>query len=406
VSDGEIHSEFGGSIADRWMHCPGSVALCREVPKLPGSAHAKEGTTAHGFAQYLLTNMLNVKDLTLDGYPDDMGPAVQDYLDAVYEELALSPDAELYVEKKFTFPNVGDGKEVFGSNDALVYHPSKGRLVVFDYKHGRGVSVGAEDNMQLKFYAAGAVLSHPEWTISEVWLCIVQPRALDVDHAGAVKAWQMDPFELVTFAAELDQGVQRAKEPNAPLTPGSWCRWCDAAGVCPAKERQVLEALTLNTYTGVDHVADTPPRPESVINDQTGAGVERMAKVLAGIEVLQAWANQVRQYAEDHMLAGTLEIPGWKVVEKVGRRKWISDPSQVVGCLSLLGIPEDDITPRKLIGVTEAEKLMKMSGADKETRDVMMLALTTKESSGRTIAPITDRRESAAPITQAFEGLK
>lgn len=400
----EGHSQFGGSIADRWMNCPGSVALCASVLELPGNVDSNEGTRAHAIAAECLENGYT-RCVDLDA-PADMIDAVQVYLDAVYDELKASPDAELYVEQAFAFPGMND--EVYGRNDAIVYHPSTGRLVVFDYKHGVGVLVSSEDNAQLKFYAAGAVMTNPTWKISEIWLVIVQPRAWNVEDGQEVSPWQMDVIDVINFAADVEAGVAAAKAPDAPLNPGPWCRYsyqCDAAAVCPAKERATLDALTLTYNDTVIGIEADNLLPVQTIAEDTLGGPERIGEILKGIDVLQAWANQVREYAEAHMLAGNLVIPGWKVVEKIGRRKWVADDADIAAHLELFGLDGDLVAPRKIVTITEAEKLMKAEGVSKDDREAFMLANTIKESSGATIARDSDKRPALDAVAQRFEGV-
>src|SRR5215469_7170802 len=98
------HSNFGGSKAERWLNCPGSVALCASVPPLPTSAYALEGTQAHALAAYCLSsNCFDAAAVDGVGFipPTDMIDAVQVYLDAVKNELR---GAALYVEQRFDFP--------------------------------------------------------------------------------------------------------------------------------------------------------------------------------------------------------------------------------------------------------------------------------------------------------------
>ena len=290
------HSKFGGSIASRYLNCAGSVALCDTVPKPPSSKYAAEGTAAHALAEYCLLNGEREADLHVDeAFPHgpefemqrfvvtpEMAAAVQVYLDCVYAELDAAPDAELYVEQKFVFDlsNAEPG-EVYGANDALVYTPSTGRLLVYDYKHGAGVSVSVENSAQLKFYAAGAALSKPDWPVSHVELVIVQPRSRDAeDNNGGVKRWIMDPLELIEFPAEIDAAVAAAKAPNPPLKPGSWCRWCPAAAVCPARERDAIQAATLD-YAGI---GDLSPKmlPEPPTLDVARIGASCAAPISCG----------------------------------------------------------------------------------------------------------------------------
>ena len=420
------HSRFGGSKADRWLNCPGSVALCETVPALPSSPYAAEGTMAHALAEYALRNGYtearlaadNTSYAAKDGTPltfsTEMCEAVQVYLDAVYAEMTVAPDSELYVEQKFTFAMIGDGKEVFGSNDAIVYTPSRARMVVFDYKHGVGVSVAADDNAQLKFYASGALLANPSWTVTDLELVIVQPRARDVDEIGAIRRWPMDLLDVISFTGELALGVQRCKDayyadrvllggPNARevLKTGSWCRWCDAAAICPAREQESLDAMGL-AFEGVkmDEIDAT------ALDDPKTLDVERIAKVMKGIDILSHWANQVREFAEAHLLAGTLEIPGWKVVDKIGRAKWVSSETDIAAYVEMLyGVPLDEILPRKLVTIGDAEKTLRRAGASKEEIDDFKLRYTIKESSGLTIAPSGDRRDAVNAAARNFDGV-
>jgi hypothetical protein len=106
------------------------------------------------------------------------------------------------------------------------------------------------------------------------------------------------------------------------------------------------------------------------------------------------------------MLAGTLEVPGWKVVEKVGRRKWVSADTEIAGYLEIMfGLSDDEVRPRKLVTITDAEKLLKAAGATKEERDEVSLMFTIKESSGVTIAPATDKREAVNAAAKSFAGV-
>jgi len=398
----EGHSRFGGSIADRWMNCPGSVALCATVPELPSSKYAEEGTLAHALGEFALKNGYDNAAQAAADFSATVGPtiemcdAVQVYLNAVYKELGAAKDAQLHVEQSFTYPGM-DG-EVYGRNDAIVYTPSLGRLVVFDYKHGVGVSVSAEDNAQLKFYAAGALLANPDWRATDIWLVIVQPRARDVEYVGAVKPWKMDVLEVLDFCSEIEMAVSRCKTPDAPLETGSWCRWCDAAAICPAREKEALAALG-GQFEGIDMVDAT------ALDEPHNMTGEQIAQVLRGIGVLNKWAAQVQEFAEAHMIAGTLEVPGWKVVAKLGRAKWIDADEAVANYLDLMyGFSADEVRPRKLETIGNIEKLMKSMGAKKGDIDTFKLRFTLKESSGVTIAPVGDRREAVNPAAQ-FDGV-
>jgi len=420
----KAHSDFGGSVIGRVIKCPGSVALVKSVPERRSSAYADEGTFAHALAEECLSQRIfdasqkigdevwSPKLASRKAVTTEMAAAVQVYLDAVQEEMNRSPDPVLLIEERFTLPiSTAEEGEVFGANDALVYHPSLGRLVVFDYKHGAGVSVSVEDSPQLKFYAAGAALSHPEWSIAELELVIVQPRARDADQydVPGVKPWPMDTFELIEFVGTVEQAVARAKDIELlpakttdtlvdesgaewkPYAAGEHCRWCDAAAVCPVKQQEVITSIGLDFHD----VAGISPKALPEPKDMDTA---RIAALLQGLDVLTAWANQVRDFAYNCLVQG-VAIPGYKLVDKQGRRKWIDAEGDIAAYVEMVyGVEADDIFPRKLVTITGAERLVKAKITDKAGRkaalDDLSLRFTLKDSSGLTMVPDTDKRDA------------
>lgn len=402
----KAHSDFGGSVIGRVIACPGSVPLCNSVPERLSSSYADEGTFAHALGEkHLRAGNFDAQQSIGDEIESDklaskkvvtteMAAAVQVYLDAVQAEMVKTEDAILLIEERFTLPiSSAEEGEVFGANDALVYHPSTGRMVVFDYKHGQGVSVSAEDNKQLKFYAAGAALSHPDWPIAELELVIVQPRARDADEqeVPGVKPWPMDTFELLEFVAEVEQAVAAAKAPNAPVEAGSHCRWCAAASVCPAKQEEVVASIGVDFHDIAGMSPKALPEPKDM-------DTARIAKLLQGLDVLTAWANQVREYAYGLLEQG-VAVPGFKLVDKIGRRKWIDNEAEIAAYIEMVyGVEGDDVMPRKLVTITEAERLIKARVTEKNERkaalDDLSLRFTLKDSGGRTMVADTDKRDA------------
>lgn len=418
----KAHSDFGGSVIGRVIACPGSPALCSTVPERQSSSYADEGTFAHQLAEDCLNSLVfdasqrigfevhSPKLMSKKLVTEEMAAAVQVYLDAVHEEMGRSADAILLVEERFSLPIASaDDGEVFGANDAMVYHPSLGRLVIFDYKHGQGVSVSVEDSPQLKFYGAGAALSHPEWNLAEIELVIVQPRARDADEydVPGVKRWPMETFDLIEFVGTVEEAVRRAKLVKAelPMLPrpgetvagvpalnaGSWCRWCAAAAICPAKQAEVVQSIGVDFHDIAGISPKALPAPAEM-------DTKRIGQLLQGLDVLDAWAKQVREFAFGLLQQG-VPVPGFKLVDKIGRRKWIDNSAEIAGYLELIyGVEAEDVFPRSIVTITEAERLIKQRVTDKAARkealDDLSLRFTLKDSSGQTIAPDTDRRDA------------
>ena len=99
-------------------------------------------------------------------------------------------------------------------------------------------------------------------------------------------------------------------------------------------------------------------------------------------------------------------VPGWKVVEKVGRRRWVDNDSEIATYLEMTyGLEADDIRPRKLRTITDIEKQLKAAlGKDgfAEAKEQLTMLYTVKESSGLTIALESDRRAAVVPGEAEF----
>lgn len=413
MTDNLDHSKWGGSICKRYRACPGSVAACAAVEKLPSSSFAEEGTLAHSFAERFLAdqvrNCAEFVGFTLDGdnrpLTKEMATAVQFYLDTVWAEVDQDEEAIYKVEQKFVLPIASaPAGHVFGRNDCLVYSKKHRKLTVLDYKHGFQ-PVEVEDNDQGKFYGAGAALSEMarDWPIREVEIIIVQPNARDADTVGAVRRWTWNPVDLLEFVAELEKDIAVTLQPDAPIVPGDHCRWCDAGPFCDVRAKAALTKAGM-AFTDVA-LLGTKDLPVVQAVD-----VDRLVKLKHVCDVFADWGKKI----EERML-GMLEqgqtVPGFKLVEKMARRKWQSAGDDVAGYMATVyGIDVNEILPPSLVTITEAEKLLALKISDKAAlkaaKDDVSLRFTIKESSGTTMAPESDRREAInREPAKAFAGV-
>lgn len=411
------HSPYGGSQVYRYAACPGSVALIEKAPEPKDSVYAEEGTFAHRLAELCLEAGETTsrgwigKSIKLDRVDSakvvtaEMASAVDVYLGAVWEEYGNDDVAEIEVEQRFTLDVEAAEGEAFGTNDALVYQPNARKLTIFDYKHGAGVVVGVENNHQLKFYAIGALQSHPDWRPKEVELVVVQPRAFNAGDEDGIKRWSMPLVDIIEYPYELNELIKATKEPNAPLTPGEHCRFCPASTICHAREQMFVEAVGRDMQgVSLPELAELP-----VTDSECEPDFEHMARVIAAYEQLGTWVNDLRVALDEHLLAGG-SVPGWKVVEKVSRRKWVAADNAVADWLELMfGVPREEACPPKLVTITEAKSLLK-SYAGKERYAEAERDLTTKftikESSGLTTAPESDKRPAVEPVAAEFGSVK
>jgi hypothetical protein len=160
------------------------------------------------------------------------------------------------------------------------------------------------------------------------------------------------------------------------MRPGEWCRFCPAAGACPALRER---ALTTAQIEFGDTPLPSPPEPASLPAAQVG-------RLLAASDLVELWIRALRAHAHAELEAGRA-MPGWKLVPKRATRRW-RDEEQAVVDLQALGVPEDELIARKLKSPAQVEKLLG-SGRKHEIAD-----LVVAESGGTTLAPQTDPRPS------------
>lgn len=414
----QVHRRYGGSSAPRWLNCVGSVALNDKLPDVT-SEHARRGSARHWVAEQCLKRNAHPNAFLGKPVPHFPGIAVDQamvdelviFLNAVTHEMALSPTAQVFVENevRLALPGCADD-DVGGYPDVYVYHPELERLRVFDGKFGFQ-DVAVDDNAQLKFYANCILNTHRDWRVREIVLTVVQPGGLD--HRD-VRDWTFDRIELLEFRGDIEAAVKRgeafARDGHGQdvFNPGPWCAntYCKAfaAGACPAVAAKAMAGIGMD-FDGLKPVTPAEITSPDLLPEPKTLDLEQLAKIVDGLDYLTTWAGRCQQYLEGMMLAGA-QAPGWKVVDKVGRAKWVDDPAKVAAyCDAMFDIPASQITPPSLITITEATKRLKAAGATKEQIDSFKLKFTVKDSSGRTIARASDSRPAVDVVASDFAGV-
>ena len=245
---------------------------------------------------------------------------------------------------------------------------------MFDLKYGAGVVVEAMGNPQARYYGLGACMALADRPVSEVEIVIVQPRA--PHPAGPIRRETISAFELVEWSADLLEAAERTLDPNAPLVPGAWCRFCPAAGICPALREQALATAQVEFAAAP---LPSPPTPASLPAEEVG-------RLLVAAELAELWIRALRAHAHAELEAGRI-IPGWRLVPKRPTRRW-RDEEQTVVELQALGLPADELIARKLKSPAQVEKLVG-SSRKREIAD-----LVVAESDGTTLARQTDHSPS------------
>lgn len=346
----KVHADLGASNAHRWMVCPGSIRLSEGLLNT-SSIHAELGTTAHALAEICLRKGMDPVDyigVTIEGHEvdEEMAESVDVFVRHCRGLMhsSASGEAMFWIEQRFTLAQLNPPAPMFGTADFVAYDEATRTLYVVDYKNGQGVVVDADDNPQLKYYALGAALAHPELDIDTVSMTIVQPRA---SHPGGlVRTSVMTYLALVEFAAELLDAARATQEPDAPLVTGDHCRFCPASAICPAlRERaQQIAQVEFDVMP-----LDVPPSPETL-------PPELYAEMLGKLHILEDWINAMRSYGHRMLEAGE-EVPGFKLVAKRATRRW-TDEKEMRQWLWSQGYTSDEIDNLKLKSPAQIEKLI------------------------------------------------
>ena len=403
-SNGEnAHSPIGASSMYRWSVCPGSVTLSESVIPTSTSVYAEVGLEAHDWLAKVLTGLASLNSIP---EKDGMRDSVTYAFDVIREQIARAgKEGRYWVEHGFDLSHIFPG--CHGTADVVIYNPIKKLLIVIDYKHGAGILVDVEENLQLQYYGLGALTTLKEiGDIETVKLQVIQPR---IDHAdGYTRSWNIDSLDLFDFAIDLQKFAKATTEKNAPLVPGEHCRFCVAAAICP-KLKEFDEVLE----SGESEETRTPPSVSkktcsAVVtqsgNSQTQVNVpqttEQLAKALKWIPTLQSWIKSVTEYCYQKANSGET-IPGYKLVEKRATRKWI-DTEKVVEFLEEYDFKEDEIyEPLKIKSPAQLEKLI-----PKQEWHVLDPYIS-KKSTGLTLVVESDKRPSVKSLAEVeFEKIE
>jgi hypothetical protein len=341
------HAAWSASASARLWGCPGSLALIASlnVPDKESEA-AAWGTAAHEVAEWTLNNpnvdcsdfpkaTVKTKSHEIE-VDDEVTECAQEFVNYVRGRLAdHGSGATLLIEQRFDLKDLEPPFDAGGTGDAVLLLPKWDMIEIVDLKGGRGVVVEATNNKQLRTYALGAYMANPG-TWKKVRATIVQPRAAHKD--GRIRSEEIHVSDLIEWTAELMEAMQVAAKAERALTvdplegPVTWdqaflragehCTFCPAIPACPAVEKRAMAlAETMFEPEGVK----PPPAPETL-------GLERIAQILDAADMIQNWLNACRAYAQDQAEAGAT-VPGYVLVEKIGRRNWAKDDAEIAAAL-------------------------------------------------------------------------
>jgi hypothetical protein len=304
-----IHSPLGASGAYRWMVCPGSVQQSQGIQD-EESEYAAEGTAAHSLAERCIT--ANIEPWTTIGsevgdftVSKEMADCVASYMEALGSWHPNRDQGNSWVERRFHCPEIH--QFFYGTSDFVYLDTATRTLHVWDYKHGAGIVVEAENNPQGMYYAAGVLEDLNAWNdVDFIVIHIFQPRGWH--YEGPHRTWEVSTDELEEWLWNICvPAMDHALVSNETKT-GDHCRFCPARQAqCPAMMEDISEfqeLLMLADTKGADKL--TP---------------EQLGRLLELNEIAKI-AIKAAQKTAYGMLSAGAKVPGIKLVASRTNREF------------------------------------------------------------------------------------
>ncbi|TXH46974.1 MAG: DUF2800 domain-containing protein [Desulfurellales bacterium] len=332
------HSPLGASGAERWMNCPGSVALLKhlQLPPSDDPDYRKEGSAAHEAAAEVLLKDLETWEVVGAVYEDveitaDIAEAIFVYVDECRSIMAeaKAEGGRIFIEEKMHHPQVH--KMYFGTVDFAAVIPSKRLLKVRDYKHGEGIVVEPYWNPQFLYYAYGILLLYPDVDTIEVG--VVQPRIWHQD--GPVRTFTLTADQLRRWVEDELVPAMNATEVDNALDAGKWCRFCPAKLVCPMQKALFGAAMKAD--------------PREIVN----LSDEEFGRNYQYIEAVKQYIAAAEKEAYRRLFTLGREIEGIKLVYKKANR--VLKPQAEAIFKARFG--EQAYVPAKIKSPAELEKI-------------------------------------------------
>ena len=382
------HTVASPSALHRLMRCPGSAVLCKSVPE-QSSKYAEEGTLFHSVMEYILKSKLGeqVTNKWVRMYIDTYSTialekeAIDEMVDCVqgatqWFNLNFVNATQIIAETRL--PMYYSDRD-YGTADVIVLFDD--RLVIVDWKYGKGVDVSPNNNPQLISYAVSALkyLSSQHIDIrnfKEIETIIYQPR---IYTGETVKSYKYAMQELVQQSKIIKEAVDKvyalySKSANSKIVKENLsaseeaCKFCPAKMICKAYAKQGTELLG----DLISEKERLQKHPDDVNWVEIGKKFEEE------LPKLQQFFNDVLEY---FLILPAEERPqGVYEARKSSRLSYINNQEKVIEVLRNNEIDAIDHSI-KLITLTELKKQLKKL----ENKDEILKEITERKGGSKYI---------------------
>lgn len=356
-----VYSPSSGHVWASEHGCTASataIAAMRRVFPEEEREEAEQGTAAHDEIERCFSIVEGVEDWRTVVDPDHFAAfgiaLVMNYV----QKLQTAYPGKLWVEQRVRLTD-----HIWGRCDVAHWHPETATLTIVDYKNGF-VGVDAEENEQLRIYAAASITTH-NLPVKWIRYVVVQPN--DFRPGPRVKPWQESAESLAIFAERV------SKIPEGPLEFrfGEHCRDCPLFGHCEPS-RDVLAQFATCVATGAD------PTPSQI------------PLFLACKKPIDHFFEGLIKNGTKKALAGDVP-PGMTLVTSVKHRAWISEAAARAAVIAQKGV----------------DALKPPTPAQAEAMGINIEGLADKPEGGPVLAFESDKRKPwvAKSATTMFAGI-
>lgn len=370
------HAKLGGSSAERWINCTGSVSLVETLPPTPPTPAALEGTKVHEACEKSLKSFLDAK-INGEGKPFtfdkdlEVATTAFNYTQTIWKEvLEQSLTGKAYgIEEEVV---LDEAMQMYGFVDFWCIHiddRARRCLTIVDFKNGYH-EVEVKNNAQFLFYACAMVdeIRRGGKDLDYIYTCVYQPKA----PGNPFKKQGYTIAQVDKWKAKFFKAAKAILKNQVKFKVGEWCYFCNAKGICKSYAKSVEATSPLSLLK---------PLEPTVLPEISKLSDEALTSIALNSEKLTDFIDAAKSYVLNKLKNGA-HMPGVKLVMgKAPARKWIEDEEKIAASLKLQKI---EPYKNKLIALSEAEKVgAKLDGLFEHNKQSVL------------IVPESDKRPAA-----------
>lgn len=406
------HSIFSASGSAMWANCSGSLIPHLHYPDTT-SEEAAEGSVAHELGEQWLRSGIRPDHrvgevVEVDEFKITVTHTMLDYVQEYVDRCACLP-GEHFIETRVDFSDLTPIERQSGTADHAACVP--GRLTISDLKYGKGLMVSAQDNTQIALYAWGFFRKYDaEYHFKEIEMRIIQPRLDNYD------SWVVSREELIALAEWLKSRAHAAWCHGAERVPGKkQCQWCRAKPDCAAYAVFIKRVMEIDSDGVFDDLTTVTADDMANLAEEIECGMFTMKPTNIGTLTVEQKAVlwHYRKMVEDFFKAldedlqqkavQGVHVPGCKVVEGRTDRQYVDERSTVEH-LTFLGVPEENLYTRSMIGIGKTEEELRKLGYRRKDLPVLLSSIVSKPKGKPTMVAESDKRP-AIDVSSPFESL-